>query len=399
MTRVLAFGDLHLGAGAAYAEDRLSDQEAVLDQIVDVARDRDVDLCLFAGDAFHFWRPGPEALHIFARFARRFAEVCPTVAVLGNQPHDQGGAGLPAALELFEARSFRVSRHPEVITEFAGVNVCTLPSVPVARLVASANGGDRGAVFEQAARLLERAALELRESVTHDGPTVLVGHWSVSGASLPNGLPVADLREPVLELGALERCGYDAVALGHIHAKQMLAAALPISYDPVLYCGSPMPLNFGEPGEHGCWVLDFAHGDDSAEFVPLESRPFVTVDCDLVEQNAAYPESDWTDWIVAHVAEKLPLTNAVVRIRYRATEAQHRRVDQAALKRFCMDAGAHRVYQITPEIVREDRARVAGVDETLEPLALVGAWCEAHEIVAERLRGLAADYLKELVGA
>jgi exonuclease SbcD len=400
MTRLLATGDLHIGAGAGYADDRLADQEDVLEQIVDVARERDVDGVLLAGDIFDRPKPTPAELHLFGRFARRLEQAAiPAVAVLGNAGHDQLGADQPSALELFSFGEWmRVSRHPEVL-QLGGVAVCTLPSTPVSRLVAARGGRDD--VNELAVALLLDTCADIRAQVKST-PAVLLGHWAVSGASLPNGLPVSDLHEPVLPLDALETLDFDAMVFGHIHKAQMLEASV-AGFTTAFYVGSPMTLNFGEANvEHGAYVLEWQPGPDvfSAELVPLLSRRFVTVDVDLLLEVARTPDAiDETDVIGAAIAEQLPLTDAVLRIRYRATEEQARRVDVAALKGFCMDAGAHRVYQVTPEIVRAQRARVAGVDESLAPQAALDVWIRENlatedggEITGDKLRVLLRDY-------
>ena len=393
MPRVLAFADLHLSAGASYSDDRLADQEAVLNQIVDLAARERVDLICAAGDLFHRPRPVPAALMVFRRFVDRLAHAdIPCVAITGNASHDIESADRPCALDLFESRLFRVSRRPELITEFAGVAVATLPSVPVSRLVAGSESAERGPVFAQAAEALLAVARELREQAG-DRPCVLMGHWSVYGASLPNGLPVADLHEPILDIGALEAIGYDKMVFGHIHQPQPLT--LPgLAWDRVargFYCGSPMPVDFGEANsKHGVWIVE--PGSETMAFRPLDSRRFVTIDADL----AALPQEpgdmlDDTDYLAAHIAEHFPLTDAVVRLRYRCTEEQQRRVDLPAIKKLIADAGAHKLYQVAPEIVREDRARVAGVDENLSPQEALRAWVVANGLSddqAARLREL-----------
>ena len=153
-----------------------------------------------------------------------------------------------------------------------------------------------------------------------------------------------------------------------------------------------------------------------AEFVPLADRRFVSVECDLTEEvsepvQSHDPEAvspphrtpgshagtgslaslDETDRTAAAIAERLPLAGAVVRVRYRASEEQHRRVDHGALMRLLEDAGAHKVYggiQWLP--VRASRARVAGVDESLAPLAALDLWLGAQNgaVSAEAAAGL-----------
>lgn len=254
--KVLAAGDLHVGAGASYADDRLADQEAVLDQIVELAES--VDLVVLPGDIFHRPKPTPAELHLFSRFARRLRSAGkPVVACLGNSGHDQTGFGQLAALELFDDKMFFVSRHPEVVLDFltlTGIAVATLPSVPVSRLVAAQNGGDRGEIYQNAVDLLLRTAEELRAAIEPGWASLLIGHWSLSGACLPNGMSSDDLNEPVLPIDFIAELGFDAAIFGHLHRYQVL------SDDPfIAYTGSPMTHDFGESNiEHGCLIVEWA---------------------------------------------------------------------------------------------------------------------------------------------
>ena len=386
--RLLATGDVHIGAGYGHRVDALADTETILDQIAAAAREHEVDAVLLAGDVFHRPKPTPAELHVFARFAAKLDRMgLPVVAVLGNAGHDQMGTDLPTALELFD--TVRVSRIPERIS-LDGVDVVTLPSVPIARLAARYGfDGDRGEVNEAAAVLLVDAARELRAEVPAGRPCVLLGHWSVSGAALPNGLPVADLHEPVLDAGALDEIRFDAVVMGHIHRGQAFS-------DRGFYVGSPMCHDFGEAGfDHGVWILDVNEDEASVEFVPLVDRRFVTVAVDLAA-DLDYMGLDETDAIAVEIFMHLPLTDAVVRVSYTATEEQHRRVDHQALLAMLADNGVHRVHGgIAWSPVRAVRARVQGMDESLDPAEAVDAWCAANDVDADPLHELTRGYLEK----
>jgi exonuclease SbcD len=392
--KLLATGDLHVGAGSQHREDALADHADTLNQILELARARDVDAILLAGDIFDRPKPTPAELHVFDRFIR--ALPCPAVAILGNAGHDQWGVDQPTALELFAGDHLRVSRHPEVILGPGDVAIATLPSVPVSRLVAAHGGGDRAQINEHAAELLLETARGLRDQVPDGWPCVLLGHWAVTGASLPNGLPVADLNEPVLSVDALEALDFNAVVLGHIHVPNEFGI-------DVLYVGSPLCLNFGEAGfTHGAWIVEVEQGIETAtEFVQLDDRRFVTVDVDLIGSDPELVRFgsvlDETDAIAAAIMADGGggLDGAIVRVRYRASEAQHRRVDQGAIRKLIADAGG-RCYQIVPEIIREQRARVEGIDETLSPMRAVEAWAAANDLDQDHrvaLHALTAELL------
>jgi exonuclease SbcD len=393
--RVLCAADLHLHDWPGLAPvDRLADQDAVLGQIVELTADRDVDAVLLAGDIFHRPHPTPRVLDVFDRFVRRLVKVGPldVVAICGNASHDIVNAEEYAALELFDDL-ITVARGPRVIN-VRGAAIACLPSVPVSTLVAARGGGDRDEVNQDAALLLLETARELRAQIPDGTPAVLAAHWSVSGAAFPNGLPVDAAREPVLPLGELERLDYDAIVLGHIHRYQRLATIADDPICPLFYCGSPLPLDFGEAGyPHGVVILDVGGDALVDEFVPLESRPFVTLDADITGDTEttglAYLDvgAAWNDEMAG---------GAIVRARIRATEQQWRRVDAHAIQSGLLDSGAARVV-IQPDIVREDRARVEGLDEAVTELDAVGLYIDAQQIDegrGEQLRDLTTSYLE-----
>lgn len=403
MSRLLCTGDLHLNRWPGLAPvDRLADQAQLLAEIADLADEHRVDAVLLAGDVFHQPRPAPDVLRVFRDFVDEmtYAET-PLVAITGNAGHDIENGDRPCALELFAHLvngEFHVHRQPGLVA-LDGVTVATLPSVQVARLVAARNGGDRDQVNADAAELLVAAARALRAQIPDGTPAVLLAHWSISGAVTPDGADVGLFREPVLPLHDLEQLGFDAVIAGHIHKAQLLSTGRLVQNgngshvtDPasrVFYVGSPMPLSHGEAkSKHGVWILDLAA--DTLEFVELESRRFVTIDVDIT---GATETSGLAYVDVGYQANDLP-EGAIVRARIRATADQWRRVDVPAIRDGLARMGASRI-TIEPDIVREDRARVEGVDEHLDELAALDLWITASDVSDPApLRERTARYLE-----
>lgn len=391
--RFLCVGDQHFDAGSGYGRepgDRLADQEAVWEATLGLAVDHEVDAILHAGDAFHFRRPTPAALLAFQRPLQAFVaeHQIPILAVNGN--HDVEHGERPSALSLFE-RELDLHAQPG-IWQVPGlwkhpVTVVTLPWAPgVNRLMAALDGGDRDETHDLGAQLLLKTAADLRAQV--DGPAVLLLHWSISGASTPTGILTDEFSEVVIPLEGLEALGFDAIVAGHIHKPQVLGGELVggMTGRTLFYVGSPAPVDFGESqSEHGCWLLDTARW--TAEFLPIESRPFVTLDYD--------PERDVFNGPPVFDADR-PYEGAVVRVRYEADEEQARRVDHARLTSDLYEAGAHKVWQIEARVERASRARVE-VAEDLTPLAAFDLWQEANDVapeLADAARARLAEHLE-----
>jgi exonuclease SbcD len=254
MSRFLALGDVHMGAGADYgreAGDRLADQEQVWKDALALAADYDVDAVLFAGDAFHRRRPTPAELIAFQRPLQAFRKETgiEVVAVCGN--HDVEATDAPTALDVFRGDLDLYTTPGVWWSRGSRVAVAALPWAPVSRLVAARDGGDRDGLNEEAAALLLATARGLRDQIG-DAPAVLLTHFSISGASTPTGVATDDFREVVLPLDGLAALGFDAVIAAHIHRQQVL------SEDPFIgYVGSPAPVDFSEGlTEHGCLLLE-----------------------------------------------------------------------------------------------------------------------------------------------
>ena len=394
MTRLLVLADSQIGSGKALADDRLADQEAVLDQIADLAHERDVDMVLHLGDVFETRHPGEEERLAFKRWVRKVTYtkgfIVPhprLVAVAGN--HDLSNTALASAVDLYDRCEF--IRFPTVL-DLGDCSLACLPWAPIHNLVAARDG--REGVYEQAAEALVASARDLRARCPEGKPALLAAHWSISGVTLPGGLTSDQLGEVVIPQEGL--LGFDTVLAGHLHVRG------PFGPYAMYYAGSPYPNNFGESNDCGVWIWDsnypMRENAQSMEFVPLASRRLVTIDVDLTTN---LPETitvtadrlavgarviDETDVVIAAIPAGL--ADATVRLRYTATEEQHRRVDQPALKRAILHAGAHKVYSVEPTILRENRARAAGVDESLEPAAALDAWCVAQQVTDMQRQGL-----------
>lgn len=372
MARYLACSDLHLGAGADLSlapGDRLREQASVWQSIVFEAAERDCDALLFAGDAFHRNKPTPQEL---LAFADPLVECpIPVFAINGNS-HDFVGVGQAMAVDVVDAlsASFSLFTEPTVVELPGGVALAMLPWAPVSRIVAAQDGGDRDSVNELAADLLLEVARGLAErcATEHPGkPALLMTHFSISGAALPSGLSIDMAREPILPATDLALLLFDFVIAGHIHRSQMLE---PDSFG--FYCGSPMPLSFGEPGDHGFWIVDVsAAGVVEPEFVPLASRPFLTFDVDGLTALVAAEETD-----AEHIAGITDLDGAFVKVRYTATEDEARRIDQGALRHTLEDAGAYRVF-IEPSVERAHRERGTVIDDAGSRVDQLAAYLEA----------------------
>lgn len=392
MTRLLCTGDRQIGSGGSFDRqpgDRLAEQEQNGHRIVGLAIEHGVDVILDGGDVFEGPSITPEQLDAYILPLERLEGRVPIIVTPGNGRHDLAMRSVNALAPLRHVPGLTVASAPQVVA-VAGVAVACLPWVHPGRLIAQADGGDRDDIHVLAAELLLEIArgllAESRES--HPGvPAVLLAHWAISGASYPNGLPVEGAREPILPAAELEAIGFDMVVAAHIHKPQMLC---PTGF----YVGSPMAHNFGEPGEHGVWIFDFEPTLSATvpEFLPIESRRFVTLDWDYALAETLLDVDPWKGCGRAFE------DGAFVKLRYSCTAEEARRLDAGALRQALLDAGAYNVW-VEPLIERDVRARVEGLNESVTDRQALELWLDAQEVPADRhaaLRTLHEGYLSEV---
>jgi DNA repair exonuclease SbcCD nuclease subunit len=365
--RFVCAGDLHLGSGPDLHPDgaraRLLEQEQVLAEIVDAANELEAPL-LWCGDAWEHRRPTPAQVLAFERQMQRI-DKNGGIAITGN--HDVEAFDEPTGYDLVDWSGINVDR--PVFVGGHHYTVACLPWAPPHRVVELGETADRDRIHERLAEGLLDIARGLFAEMPTGGARILLGHWSISGAGLPSGMPTDQLREPVLPLDELAAIGFDAVVFGHIHKPQLLSAP---DTPPIFYVGSPLPLNFGEAqGEHSAWLLEINEttGRASAYRLPLEYPELQTIDTAAVTLAGG-----------VEVEHRDVTANATVKIRVAATEEQARRLDLAQLKSdLILARGARHVWSIQLEVDKPELQRGATVDEGLDDLETFEWWIEESE--------------------
>jgi len=261
--RVLHTSDWHLGR-ALHEESLLSDQAWVLDRLVEVMKDARPDVVVVAGDIFERAVPPPEAVTLLDDALTRLAGLgVPTVVIAGN--HDSAerltfGARLLSTRGIHLRGALEDAHRPVEIPDKGFVYALPFVEPDVVRSLV----GDEGIRGHAAAT--ERVLASVRmDAAKRALPTVLVAHSFIQGAK-----QTPDSERPIV--GTAESvplatvAGFDYVALGHLHAAQVLS-------DSVRYSGSLLKYSFSEATHRkGAVLVEVDRGRASAETVELGAR-------------------------------------------------------------------------------------------------------------------------------
>jgi exonuclease SbcD len=390
--RVLHFADIHVGMenfGRLDPETGLSsrvrDFLRRLDEMIAYAGEQDVDLVVFAGDAFKTRTPSPTHQREFAYRVRELSQLAPTVLLIGN--HDMP----PNQLKASSVEIYATLAVPNVWvaddyavrvieTKRGSVVVGTAPYPIRSRIVTDDRA--RGLTIADTDLLLQKELSRILDDLAdqasqHDLPRLLTGHFSVGGAKLGSERGIMLGRDIEVTPSSIADPRWDYVALGHIHKHQNLTngrAGLP----PVVYSGSMERIDFGE--EHDpkgfCWV-ELARDATRWEFVGLHARPFVTLEADLRQSDNPTAE-------VADMIEGYNLREAVVRLTLRLTPETEARFNEGIVRDALRRGQVSFIASIRKEVDEPARARLGDNPEGLTDMELLERYFINKQIDAER---------------
>jgi exonuclease SbcD len=402
--RILHLGDLHIGMEnygrldpATGLNGRVMDFLRRLNQVVDYALENEIDLVLFAGDAYKSRDPNSTYRREFARRIKRLADAgIPVILLVGN--HD-----LPAqerratSIEIFRTLDVpnvlvasRDHLHRLTTRRGEAVQVATVPYPIRQRLLAHDDHKDKtiaeldGLVQELVSENIRALAAQVDPAL----PAVLAGHFSVSEAKLGSERSVMLGRDVVVLKSVLADPAWDYVALGHIHRHQELNAG---QHPPIVYCGSLERIDFGEEKEaKGFVVAEVSRGHADWQFHPVKARRFVTIRADVRDEADPMP-------LLLEAISRHTVADAVVRVIIAARAEQEGLIRDADLRRALDEA--YYVAGISKEIERAYRLRLGGESpEELTPPELLARYLESKGTSPERVE-LLLHHAEEILKA
>jgi DNA repair protein SbcD/Mre11 len=412
MIKMLHFADFHLGMenyGRADARtginSRISDFLRSLDQMIGYALQQQVDLVVFAGDAFKNRQPNPTIQNEFASRITELSAVCPVVMLVGNHdlPPTEKRASSIEIYQTLQVHNVLVGQDfgLHTVNTRAGEVIVGLAPYPMRQQLLSDDAVQGKSISEidgvlQASvhAALNKLARQAEAAAPHSAPRILAGHFTVTGAQLGSERGVMVGRDLTVGLGELDDSAWDYVALGHIHKHQNLTAGRQ-GATPVVYSGSLERIDFGEAGEPKgfCWV-ELGRRQTRWQFVQLNSRPFVNVRIDV--RDTPDPMSK----VLAAIANQ-QLEDAVVKVLIQADQDSELLLQDRAIYAALRDAKVDQIAAVIKDVKREARVRLTANSEGLKPIELLERYFVARNVPEDRLDQLlkiAESFLQDQQG-
>lgn len=260
--KILHTSDWHLGS-ALYGRKRYDEYESFLNWLSEYIEKEDIDVLLVAGDVFDNSTPSTRAQELYYRFLHRMARINGLQVVVTAGNHDSPSLlnapkALLRTLDIHVIGSVTGDAGDEVLVMktragFPSLIVCAVPYLRD-RDIRTAEPGEstedktkkiQDGIYSHYREVLD-AAEARREERGRDLPIIAMGHLFAEGGLIGTDDGVRELYVGNLALVRADLispgCAY--LALGHLHRPHAIPCTVPCRY-----CGSPLPMGFGEAGQ------------------------------------------------------------------------------------------------------------------------------------------------------
>jgi len=268
--KILHTSDWHLGRTLYSKKERQEEHAAFFEWLRETIRENSVEILLIAGDVFDSAAPSSSAQKMYYDFLITVRQSgCRHVIVVGGNHDSPSFLNAPkdvlAALSVSVIGNAGETIENELIIVEDNVKnplaiVCAVPFLrerDISRFTEGETYTDRSKRINESIRKHYEEIAQLAENKRNGFakaiPIIATGHLSVAGGKRNDDDGVRETY-----IGTIEAVGsdifpqtFDYVALGHYHLPSVIK-------NHIRYCGSPIPMGFGEARQKKCvYIVDF----------------------------------------------------------------------------------------------------------------------------------------------
>lgn len=402
--KLLHFADAHIDMANYGRHDpqtglplRVLDFLRSLDTIVDAAISEQVDMVIFAGDAYKDRSPAPTFQREWGKRIIRLSQAkIPTLLLVGN--HDLSPAmGRAHAIQEFDTLQVpfvRVLQSPQFLSSDSlwglPIQVIAMPWVTRSALMASLemSGAEPSEVFAS----IESRISELVEGWMSEAdsslPLILTAHASVEGASFGAERLVMLGSDLVLPTSLVKDGRLDYVAMGHIHKPQDVNKG---NHPPVIYPGSIERIDFGEAHDDKFYIIaEVSRGATEVQWRKIDgTRPFI-------ERRAVIQSMEnVTEYLISVLPNVNQMSEAIIKLTVEYPRELDVLIDEVKLRKYCECAFE---FHLAKRPKSDARVRIPDGQtvSSLSPLELLNQYFEAAKIKeSDELQQLAREIIAE----
>lgn len=271
--RILHTSDWHLGRTLYSKKERTEEHIAFFNWLITTIIEQSIEVLIIAGDIFDTSSPNITSQKLYYDFLINVRNTtCKHIVIVGGNHDSPSFLNAPktilSALQISIIGNATEDLQDEIVVIHSekkdeGLIVCGVPFLrerDISRFVEGEFYSDRSKRINESiknhyaeiARLAEQKKTELRRNY----PIIATGHMSVVGGNRNEDDGVRETYIGGIEAidSSMFPTSFDYVALGHYHIPSVIQ-------DHIRYCGSPIPMGFGEAKQTKCvFIIDFTTG-------------------------------------------------------------------------------------------------------------------------------------------
>jgi exonuclease SbcD len=312
--KIMHLSDLHLGKNIL-EQSMIEDQRYIIDRIIDVVKNREIDIVMIAGDVYDRGIPSVEAVNLFSEFLTRLYKLGIKVLIISGN-HDSKDR-LTFGNELFVDNGIYIEgifngklRKEEFSDSYGKLNIYMLPFVKPADVRRYYSNVEINSYNDAVKCIIDNTGIDINER------NVIMIHQFVTAS----GVEVERSDSESISLGGIDNIDvsifdkFDYVAMGHIHGAQKLIR------DTVRYSGSPLKYSFSEANQKkSVSVIEFKNKDnvkiDLVELKPIRDMRVIKGPIDKLLDKNIYSLGNKDDYINAIITDDDYVVDAIGKLR------------------------------------------------------------------------------------
>ena len=408
--KIIHFSDLHIGY-TRYSkgidletglDNRIVDFLNTFDELVNYALEENIDLVIFAGDAYKDRNPSQTHQKEFAKRLLKLTKAnIPVALVVGN--HDMpGNKGRATALDIFPTMNVdnitvidKLQLYELKTKSGIQIQILGMPWIRKGSLISRLSNIKKDITIEdlnkQIIQTLDNSLEKEISKINKSIPCIFSGHLTVMEAKTSTETLMSIGADYMFPAQFFARPEFEYVALGHVHKDQVL-----IESPPVIYSGSLERVDFGEKNDiKGFYVIEIepkkSQGNRLVSYkkVPVSARNFREYIINIPK------ETEFPVNIIEEELKSNDIKDSIARITIESTREHYESINDPKIQSILSNAK----YLVSTELklISEKKINDLQITENLGIIDSFEKYLENFKDINDQKRKRLLDFGKEII--
>ena len=408
--KIIHFSDLHIGY-TRYSkgidletglDNRIVDFLNTFDELVNYALEENIDLVIFAGDAYKDRNPSQTHQKEFAKRLLKLTKAnIPVALVVGN--HDMpGNKGRATALDIFPTMNVdnitvidKLQLYELKTKSGIQIQILGMPWIRKGSLISRLSNIKKDITIEdlnkQIIQTLDNSLEKEISKINKSIPCIFSGHLTVMEAKTSTETLMSIGADYMFPAQFFARPEFEYVALGHVHKDQVL-----IESPPVIYSGSLERVDFGEKNDiKGFYVIEIEPKNSqgsrlvSYKKVPVSARNFREYIINIPK------ETEFSVNIIEEELKSNDIKDSIARITIESTREHYESINDPKIQSILSNAK----YLVSTELklISEKKINDLQITENLGIIDSFEKYLENFKEINDQKRKRLLDFGKEII--